>query len=241
MIELPYTPFVVACAGRDGSTWLGDMLAGHHEIRWGGEILHLNSLNDEYRGFPDARSLLTKFTFNPESAECRAAGLKYVPWMDGSVYPEVADGLDFLRSLSGLKVIFLRRDNLLRQFLSKRLAAQTGVYGVRSDKEDRYTRPQIEIDVETLHDNLLKMAVDYAQLVVEFHGFPSLGVTYESLKQNLTGEFSRICRFLGISVEAPITPQLRVQERRTLPQIIKNYDEVSAVLKGTRWDHMLRD
>ena len=67
-----------------------------------------------------------------------------------------------------------------------------------------------------------------------------LEVTYESFVANREAETRRVLGFLGIDHFLPLTSNLVKLNPESLEQIIENYDEVHAALRGTAFERFVK-
>lgn len=123
------------------------------------------------------------------------------------------------------KVICLHRENVLRQFLSRKVGIVLKSYKV--DKPRKEQPGPVQIDVEELE----RFAQDLEQLQDSIdYQFPGrLTVTYEQLADQWQETFRRVQVYLGLPVSA-IGPVTVRQETRPLQEAIQNYSEVSTHL-----------
>ena len=163
--------------------------------------------------------------------------------------PSPKDNIE--NELFNLKYVVLRRQNMLRVIASTAAAHQRGQWFVEnSSTPDSEIKRPITIDTNAIPMNrsffplmhLLDEAerdFDILDGLMEYR--PSLFLTYEDdVRADPTNAYARICDHIGIT---PMPAQIK--RRRTNPEplsnMIANYNEVSALLRGTSYEWMLTE
>lgn len=220
--SMTFEPFVITSLPRCGSFMMTTALDSHPDICCYGEALsRFNLGNKPYQNAGDA---LMSEVYSP-GLNCRAAGFKLLFGDAGQ--EKFSDAQRFLIGLQA-KVIHLRRKNLLKRYVSFLLATQTDVWIVCSEKEQ--IKPiKLEINPNHLLHNFNKTLAQYRQMDREFSSCNSLTVWYEDFVSHCKREMDRIFAFLKL-VSFSTRPETLKQERRTLKDIISNYDEIHHVL-----------
>ena len=145
----------------------------------------------------------------------------------------------FLRTYD-YKIISLIRQNLIRKYVSSKIANLEGVW---SAQEHRGKRLSIKVDVSDLLREISRMETLYRlieTLTVEFRG---IQISYEELSSNRDSVMREIFQFLGIKefeVEA-LKAKTVQQNPERLNQIIENYDDVYSALRNTRYEWCLEE
>lgn len=137
------------------------------------------------------------------------------------------DPAHFLQELSarGYRVVFLRRDNLVRQVVSNRMARVRGSFHKTDDRPETTT---LHVEREYFHRRLEKRESFALEERRALAGVPHLEIVYENdleqpaLHQRTT---DRIMRYLGLP-SAPVAADVRKINTRPLSEIVANYDEV---------------
>ena len=164
------------------------------------------------------------------------------PWRDLRAEPKL---FGFIRK-HDLPVLQLRRRNYLRAYVSLITAERTGEWLAGRDGPERgaetFTIPPAQLL------RVLRRSSEEDELVAQ--SFPSekrLTLEYEELFPELGGlasvaELRRLARWLGIPERFQQSPPAyRKQSVRPLPELIENWDEVAAALRGTEFEYCLRD
>lgn len=166
---------------------------------------------------------------------------KYVPANGGFklMYGQLAQypALQKYLETSGTLIIHLKRKNLLRRYVSLRLAQETNKWSSNTGKMKLHT---IKLDPEKTPKSLEKSNMQVQKNTIYQKTNPYLEVTYEELSDHPDETLARIWHSLN---EKPVklTTALEKQNPYPLQQIIINYQEIEAVLLGTEFEWMLTD
>ena len=217
--------FIVLTRSRTGSTMLVSFLNSHPNIYAEGEIFR--KLNGR-----DYKDILVK-TFSRQPFYIKAKGFKifyFHPIDDDS------DKIwDELRSLDDLRIIHLKRRNILRTIVSRKIASAQDVWATRSTQKLNDRRKKaVSFTIGELEQGFKKTRDAEDKGDREFSRHPLATVYYEDLVINPEGEFSKITEFLGVKYVSPIT-HLKKQNLESLRVLIKNYDELKSAFSETEW------
>jgi LPS sulfotransferase NodH len=220
----PAVRFVIFAQGRTGSTLLTSTLDTHPHV-----ICH-----DEILGLP--RALPHQFVANAARGSGAQAFGFHVKIYQLTSWQRVRDVRGWLSTLQGRgwKIIYLRRENLLRHVVSNVFAEAAGTYHHRSGTTTK--RPdRITLDVERLRRGIDFRRRNLAAERQALSGLDRLELVYERDLESAEVQaqtFARIQSFLGVE-EVDLTPRLRKAVAKPLAQLVENYDDVRAVLSGT--------
>lgn len=243
-----YTRFIILGRSRSGSNFLRGLLNAHPQIVAFGEIFQTpDEIAWGLTGYGQSRYLRTLHREDPvrflESQVYRrfprsvaAVGFKifyYHAQHDGwrPVWRYLAEQKD-------LKVIHIRRENILRTHLSRKRAMLTDTW-VNVTGEPM-TQPPVTLDYrECLEDFVTTRAWElrYDEL---FADHPKITVRYEDLDTDYAGEMARVQEFLGVSPQ-PVRPETYKQSNQPLSQAIANYAELRARFQGTEWESFFEE
>jgi Sulfotransferase family len=143
-----------------------------------------------------------------------------------------------------VKAILVCRRNVLRTLVSRRAAADSGVYHVSNSLEKRtavehWTAPKIMIDIATLIRDLQAIGAEHQQWEsILSTKVERIDVDYERYVRNPAAENSKILQFLGVP-HAPLSSDLKKVNPRDLSSHIRNYAEVVATLQNTEYADFL--
>ncbi|MEO4000998.1 hypothetical protein [Mesorhizobium sp. CAU 1732] len=240
--------------GRSGSTVLADMLDQLPDVISDSEI---------YTDYRDRDALRQRFANASEYTETKIVSrrrllrgggtylfeCKFPNSVDMRLFPFGIEGyVGYLRSLGMQHAIMLRRKNLLRRFVSNRLATESGRYHWKPGEVPHL--PRVDLDVDriafgpgfyTLLDAISLVEQEFGRLEGAFResGIAWLDLVYEDdIETNPSIGYRKACAYLGVQA-AGVTPRYARINARPLSQIIMNFDAVADVLDGTPHAWML--
>ena len=225
-----YRPFIVLCRSRTGSTLLVSMLNSHPQVRCDAEAA--KRLN----GRPPSKVL--DGIYGRQAPSVRAKGFKifYIHPLDQSKSPIWGQ----LAGMPDLHVIHLRRRNILRTVVSRKIAGLEGVWtkptGVERDGEVE----RVSFDGDELRREFEQTRRWEGQGEARFPDQPMLQMVYEDLEADAAGEFRRATDFLGVPFVAPTT-HLQRQHPQPLAELIENYGELEVAFRDTEWAPFFQD
>jgi len=238
-----YQKFIIFSLGRTGSSYLVSLLNSHPRIQCYSEVFHKNHAIfyelDNFRKSSnelltlrekDPIDFLNQFIYRGHSKKMRAVGFKavYVQMIDER-FKQIPQ---YLKSLNNLKIIYLRRENSLKAFISLLMAKRTLVW--------RITKPSMQFD-EPIRLNFkeclkaFKARQRHSDLLRAFFDpHETLELTYEDLTRDVAFETAQIQAFLGIKPIELSSPLLK-QNIRSLQESILNYHELKDQFKDMPW------
>jgi LPS sulfotransferase NodH len=225
--------FVIATSGRTGSELLVSLLASHPDITCDGEVLMSR------RAFPrrlvDGRAALARLR------GARAYGFKLQPghFRYIQMLPE-PDSYPRRLHDGGWKVIRLRRRNLLHQALSSVRGKGTTYHHTRAEAGG-FTTSDVDPIVVLATMAVIEEADAYLDRVLD--GLVDLELVYEddltdgALQQSTV---ARICSLLNLPCSPTTSELVRITPRRAR-DMVTNYEELTDLLEGTRFERYLSD
>jgi hypothetical protein len=146
-------------------------------------------------------------------------------------YPEV---VDWCRDYQ-VRVVHLVRRNTLKMMVSREIAKRRGVYlSMKSLKPIKVMLKVKRLPLEL--ERLESMVVKYREV---FSSNCYLDVEYEQLISHCDGETNRILRFLGFEHDGPLHSKLVKTSSDSLMELVENYQQVCAALRGTPYEILL--
>ena len=243
--------FLVLTQARTGSNMLVSMLDSHPNIKCYGEVFNPSSsfgyvnwqrnsylrriANKYIRDYNVEKYIYSLLSVGPKD-NTQAVGFKVI-------YPGQFDRWPNLRYYcreNNFKIISLIRQNLIRKYVSSRIANYEGAWSAR---EHRNKRVSIKVDLSDLSRFIDRMETIYHlidTLSVEFRG---IKISYEELSSNRDSVMTEVFQYLGIKefeIEA-LKAKTAKQNPERLDQIIENYDEVCSFLRNTRYEWCLEE
>jgi LPS sulfotransferase NodH len=230
-----YTPFLILTRDRTGSNMLVQYLNSHTAIRCEYEALAF--LN----GLPGPKIINKLYGKQPFFIHAKGFKVFYYHPIDADESSRILTWRK-LESIPHLRLIHLRRCNILETAVSSKLAYETGIYGDLGGKAITSTPSSLARKISSID-----FPVDKLQAVFEqtrrweedwpkrFSNCPQLDITYEDLIANPYSELSRVCRFLGIT--KPYTPQTNFRKQRTMSirASLTNYEDLKKYFSSTPW------
>lgn len=238
-----YRRFIILGSPRTGSNYLLTLLRSHPNIYARGELFNRLCVFD-YENHPlhaellrrrqaDPENFLRRFCFFPLQASMDASGFKlFYQHVDGPLrwFPFI------LRQEPDIRIIHLKRRNVLRQYYSYQ----------RAMLDDRWwtvaqETPSTCITIDP--DACLRFFASTVTLRNRFDAIfrdVQLEVWYEDLIADKEGVMRKVQEFLGVPVRT-LQSNLKKQNPFPLRECITNHNEVRARLLGTEWEPFLEE
>ena len=244
-----YTRFVIISRGRSGTSFLRSMLNNHPQVTTFGEIFRKYGEIGWDR--PDYRSSQTQLDLiqtNPVSfleddlfrtypKEVAAVGFKLFYYHARN--PEWENVWQYLQDSPEMRVIHLRRENVLATHLSLRRAFMTNQWNSKSGKTE--DAPMITLTYEDCLEafEATKQFIHDTDLFFAEHKY-KLDMTYETLSSDTETEMKRVQAFLGLEY-IPTQTRLRKQNKKSLAESIANFEELKNRFAGTEFERYFED
>lgn len=249
MNETHQVNFVILTQARTGSNMLVSLLNNHPEIQCIGEALNPNSsfgyekwvqkspfrkITNKYLRDYSVESYLDSILAVKSQQNIQASGFKII-------YPGQFDRWSNFRyywRTHNFKVISLIRHNLLRKYVSSKIA---NVEDTWSAQKHRGKVVSINIDISDLNRQIIRFETIYKlidSLTIEFRG---IKISYEELSTNKEACLQKISDHLGtkdFNLETLSTKTVK-QNPAKLDELIENYDEVCGALNHTQYEWFL--
>jgi LPS sulfotransferase NodH len=238
-----YTKFIVMTRSRTGSEFLLSLLNSHSQIAAYGEIFQKGDEIDwDFSGYYRSgkkRTFLQKHPvsflknefFRTYPKKIKAVGFKIFYYH--AQQEKWKSVWTYLKDMGDLKVIHLRRRNILRTLVSRKHAVATGKWiNLSGEKED--IKPMVLNYEECLEffEKTRNWEDEYDSF---FKDHDRLNVYYLNLCNDTNRVLSRIQAFLNVKEERLIS-QTKRQNKQLLSQSILNYQELKEQFKGTTWE-----
>ena len=236
--------------GRCGSTLLGNMLAGHPDIDWQGEVFHAfherENREQTIEPFSVIEGLLSDSEFKHFGFETKFQHLNR-----NGLNLDFESYVSKLRQLGFEKFMVIKRRNYLRQAISVARGQATGSWHVSSKSRKPKFQP-IHLDVEKISLGGKKRSLlDCFELLDQTYEemgciFKRLGVDHftvhyeDDLEVDPIRGFQMTLSHLGLRF---VPPEISVRklESRSVPEIISNLSEIQDCLSGSGFEWMSRD
>jgi LPS sulfotransferase NodH len=225
--------FVIVAEPRTGSTFLHLLLASHPNVVVYGEIFHpVDQVRESITtGFQLPRLQLSDdpveylknvYSQQPETAQAVGFKLFYTHARNS----EWSHLREYLKS-ANVKVIHLKRKNLLDRYLSHQLADRSNEWVVYK-KHGAATEP-IRLDPPACIKDFQRSVWFQQQEDEFFKDNPFLEIVYEEFVANLAGESAKLLSFLEVELR-DLTPKTMKQRTEKKSKIIANFDELKEQL-----------
>lgn len=142
---------------------------------------------------------------------------------------------------AGVRVIHLRRQNLLRGIVSAKVAHKTKKWGTTaSGGHATDSGRKVTLDPQKLLRDFEAEARYARETDDHFKDRPIFQTTYEKLVRDPKSELKSIQQFLDLPV-ADLKTETRRQSVTPLAELVANYDEVADLLRSTQYSCLLDD
>jgi LPS sulfotransferase NodH len=243
-----YTRFIILGRSRTGSNLLRGLLNSHSQAVVLGELFqNRETIGWAYPGYTNSPATYSMFLNDPIRflekkvykrfpRNIKAVGFKifYYHAQDGTWKPVWT----YLKEQRDIKIIHIKRKNILRTHLSRRLAAMTDTWV--DTNSGRQNQKVVSLDyMECLRD--FEQTREWEQTSSQlFFEHEILDIFYEDLAANYLPEVQRVEKLLGIENET-VKPQTFKQTSQPLALAISNYAELKAQFAGSQWSSFFEE
>ena len=241
--------FVLLSYARCGSNMLQAMLKEHPQITCYGEIFNpaygkgylkwvnqslLRRLSNKYLRDYCIESYLNSICAIPAQAGPYAIGYKI---MYPGQFERYQNFRDYWKT-NNFKIIRLTRHNLLRRYLSSKIANKEYRW---SSSSFRGKLVNITVDVNDLKRSLNCLESIDCQIDTLAEEFQFLRISHEQIIANRKNTLRGVFKFLGVDTDEAenIEPTTVKQNPGKFNKLIKNYDEVRKALMGSQYEWLL--
>lgn len=220
-----YKRFIVIARSRTGSNLLISYLDSHPNIHADREVFA--KLNGR-----DYKSVLSR-VYGKQPRKIKAAGFKIFYY-----HPMDENGQhiwDYLIKSEDIFVIHLKRFNILRTMISRKIAEKQDSWELKNptvplDKNEKcvdFTFSELE--------NAFKKTREWeihGDKIFEKHRL--ISVYYEDIVKDPENTLEKVIRFIGVD-NLSLKTNLRKQNPERLRDLVTNYDELKSAFSGTEW------
>ncbi len=136
-----------------------------------------------------------------------------------------------------VSIIHLIRENAVKLLISRIVAKKTGAYQFARKKGPR---PKVYLDPTETISELNRIVGLREKMRKKFSNNPYLEITYERFFSEYPVESERVFAFLGIpKAEMEFPAFLKKLNPNSLEDLVENYDEIAAALRGTPYEQFL--
>ena len=235
-----YQKFVLLAHARSGSSMVVHTLNKHPSIVCFGEVFVGQRIGFNVDGYDNASKkllylrnrhpmeFLNRTIFPPYSDDVRAVGFKLFPDQFESGQFKIA--WDWLCSDHNVKIILLRRLDMLAAYTSLLIARQTN-FGDGSDT-------RITIDLDECLREFEDRERYHEDMLAKLGKHDLLEVFYEDMTQDLSKQFIDFQEFIGVDM-IPLEVESKKKEVRPLSEVITNYEAIHSGLTEAGWGKVL--
>lgn len=223
-----YEKYVIISRSRTGSNLLISLLDSHPQIMAKGELfrrLEENSTEGIWNDIFNKKQFGVKFVgfkifyYHPIDSE------------DKSVWNRLIED-------KNIKVIHLVRENMLKTFVSRKIAEKTDTWKAKSKKSVSVQEKQVTLDFDECVNEFERIKQWEAWAREEFKGHDFHELSYEDLVSNRESTMKDLFSFFGVK-NKQVESKLKKQNAETLNQLILNYEEIKSELSRTQWSYLL--
>jgi LPS sulfotransferase NodH len=136
------------------------------------------------------------------------------------------------------KIIHLIRTNRLRTLVSLEIAYKTD-HWISTAKKDNLHAKIIKLNPDTIMKNIKNIEAFENTITERYKNRKLLTIVYEDLVKDKASEFKRVGEFLGVTNLDLGKIYLEKQNPEDLSLLISNFDEISQILKSSRFAEYL--
>jgi LPS sulfotransferase NodH len=237
-----YVRFVIVGTERSGSNFLRGLLNAHPDVVALGEIFREHgAIGWDIRGYPRSGKTLAMIEAHPVAFLKQTLFRRYPSHLEAVgfklFYHHARDEAwrsvwNYLQTDREIRIIHLKRRNMLKAYLSRCMADRTGKWVHTHGGEGPAV--SISLDYEDCLEAFERTRHHEEACDTFFSGHDALALTYEDMADDYTAQFKRVQAFLGLDPRA-VKPATFKQSRSPLSQSISNYTELKRRFSGTPW------
>ena len=252
------TQAIILTTQRTGSTFLVTCLDSHPDICCRGEILtgsrlvHVPGFLYRFRFGIKGYRYLRSGAWLPRRVMRRFLDEGHLTGGEFGVQPVMAFKvmynqirppwvMNFLRERTGLRILHLRRNNLLKVYVSNQLLTVKRDDGWKPHTTEPLAAVSMPVVAGDAIEYMRRAVAEYEAHERLFADHPRLQLSYETMidGQGLAPAVARdICRFLGVA-DRPMESNLVKMNPERLEDMVTNYDELASVVARTEFAAML--
>lgn len=235
--------FVIVGTARTGTTMLISLLNAHSQAMSFGEIFRSpDAIGWDVSGYakPENQDALVIYRHDPLRFLQKTIYRKWKPGQRAMGFKlfyyharetPFSAIWDYLRTETDIRIIHIKRRNILAQYLSLQRAHLTNQW---TDHDSSGTAESLHLSVEDCRRHFIWVNAQEAETDTFFVHHPLLQLEYEALIADRDGQMRRVQDFLGLDRQH-LKPGTRRQRRRPLSTEIANYAELKAQFAGSEW------
>lgn len=224
-----YKKFVIIARSRTGSNLLNSLLGSHKEIETNGEIF--SYLKDYSCGE------VWKKTFVKKEKKINWVGFKLfyyhpIDSIDKSVW-------DYIDKDPEIHVIHLRRENMLRTYISRLIAGKLKIWLNKDSEDIKIEEKKIKVNIEECFEEFKKIKIWEDETRSRFINRKNyIELTYEELIESRDVMMSKIFSFLNLE-SIPTKTKLEKQNPESIDTLVTNYPELKKAILNSDFSYLL--
>lgn len=247
-----YTRFVIIGQARTGSNFLVSLLNSHPSVVTFGEILGhadfipwnadahapIDKKSTTHIAFRNSKPIafLNNYIYKVYEDSIKAVGFKLFYYHART--PDLYKVWTFLKNHKHIKIIHIKRLNLLRVYASLQIAFKTDEWLKTNTTPNQQNK--IELGYQDCVAFFERSVKQKKEALWSISSHETLDVIYEDLVNNTENTLSIIQDFLGIERQ-PLQSNLQKQNPEPLTDLVTNYAELKASFQGSEWAHFFED
>lgn len=243
-----YRKFIVLAHQRSGSSLVISSLCDHPQVVAYSELFAPRRFFFYHEAYDDRsprllryrnarpREFLDKFIYGGYSEHVRAVGFKLFP--DQIAGPRFGCIWKWIARNPDLKIIYLRRRNLLATYASLLVAMKDKRYAIKD--ESQRSMSTIKIDPKACLAEFRKRTRYERMMEGRIQKHDALHWSYENLAASPQEHLRVAQQFIGVDVRE-LKIKLVKQELRPLYEVIENYGELERYFAGTEWEYLFHE
>lgn len=225
-----YKKFVIITRSRTGSNFLKTLLNAHENIYVLGEMFQMlrnNTCLDIWKEI---------FSERPPKIKWVGFKLFYYHPLDS----QSREVWHFLKNDPTIRIIHLKRKNLLRVHVSRLIAGKNNIWSSKKKNETPRSEKKVRVDIDRLFNDMQQTLNWERQLKLEFINHQIFTVEYEDLVAKQKEVITAIFEFLKIPNQR-VKSELKKLNPEKLQDLVVNYDELHKALNNGKYAFMLND
>ena len=233
-----YTKFIVLTKPRTGSNLLINSLQTHPGMVVFGELFRGGADQETKKTIlASADDYFRDLVFKKYGKEIQAVGFKI--FYHHPVYDHSGKVWNYLLNCEGLRVVHLRRENLLRALVSMKIAEKTDVWKI-FEGQNQSVDKKIELSIQECLDTFRQTRKWEKEANQKFATNPVLELTYEELTSDFQRQMQRIQEFLGVE-PMNMHPLSVRQNPEKMRELIVNYADLKNHFAGSEWEVFFKE
>lgn len=241
MLPEPKIKYIIIGSARSGSTYLVSLLSSHPDMKLCGEVIGDGKMKKNKINLLLNKCGPPKYFYNQFKKHFfkSAVGVKVLYYQFKNNYGKkwnVEDIESILRAVirdKSIKIIHLKRQNLLHVFLSNQLAMKTGEYAIRNPGKVKDSG-SISLSPEKCERFFKKTSQNWIDFDEYFSEHSICEIYYQDLASNTESVCQKIIDFLGVR-PFPLKGNTFKQSQKPISEKIENYGELKKYFKNTQW------